>query len=162
MIILIFPLYSKNVIVSWRSTGTFWHKPQTDNGILMGEKWVKMSFCEGMIHMREQVGVCVCLCVCSVCPLCPCIVPHIVFLHKKSWPDKVLRAVKIMPCLYVFISPWQFNYFWPHWRKPHKKLTVFVQILIRNAGKLKQSCFKMLSFFQGLVVELCLNQHKRK
>lgn len=118
-----------------------------------------VCFC---VCVRTCVCVCVCSCVASVCPLCPCIVPHIVFLHKKSWPDKVLRAVKIMPCLYVFISPWQFNYFWPHWRKPHKKLPMFIQILIRNAGKLKQSCFEMLSFFQGLVLELCLNQHKRK
>lgn len=106
-------------------------------------------------------GIVVCLFRVCMCPLCPCIIPLIVFLHKKSRPDKVLCAVKIMPCLYVFISPWQFNYFWPHWRKPHKKL-VFIQILIRNAGKLKQSCFEMLSFFPGLVLELCLNQHKRK
>lgn len=92
----------------------------------------------------------------------PVLFPPIVFLHKKSWPDKVLHAVKIMPCLYVFISSWQFNYFWPHWRKPHDKLPAFTQILIRNAGKLKQSCFEMLSFFPGLALELCLNQHKRK
>lgn len=112
--------------------------------------------CSATVHL------CVCLRVLPACPLCPRIVPSIVFLHKKSRPDKVLHAVKIMPCLYVFISPWQFNYFWPHWRKPHDKLPVFVQILIRNAGELKQSCFEMLSFFPGIALELCLNQHRRK
>lgn len=44
-------------------------------------------------------------CALSVSSVPPRIVPPIVFLRKKSWPDKVLHAVKIMPCLYVFISP---------------------------------------------------------